>query len=45
MATRYHAFAAIFGTARRRARFLDCGFGSPASRASRGRDDGDGDGS
>jgi hypothetical protein len=39
IAARYHAFAAIFGTARKPARFVDCDFGSPASLG-RGSSDG-----
>ncbi len=39
MAARYHAFAAIFGTARKPARF---GYRAFRSLASLGRDDGDG---
>jgi len=31
MAPRYHAIAAIFGTARKPARFVDCDFGPLAS--------------
>jgi hypothetical protein len=40
MATRYHAFAAIFGTASRPARFVERGFGPLASPSRDGSDGG-----